>query len=60
MFFVPAAVTLSSPLLSSNLRFSSAQSSSVTYKGGNQYLYSNIDEDAMFDILFPLSFWQVG
>ena len=24
----------------------------MTFKGGNQYLYSNICEDAMFDVIF--------
>ena len=53
MFFVPAT---RNPIKSSSidqLEVSPLHNQAlVTYKNGNQYLYSNIDEDAMFDILF--------
>lgn len=53
MFFVPAT---RNPIKSSSIKeleVSPLQNQAlVTYKNGNQYLYSNIDEDAMFDVIF--------
>ena len=53
MFFVPAT---RNPIQSSSIKQLEVSplhnQALVTYKSGNQYLYSNIDEDAMFDILF--------
>ncbi len=53
MFFVPAARNAIKSTSIEQLEVSPLQNQAlVTYKNGNQYLYSNIDEDAMFDILF--------
>ena len=53
MFFIPAARNTIKSTSIEQLEISPATNQAlVTYKGGNQYLYSNIDEDAMFDILF--------
>ena len=53
MFFVPAS---RNPIKSTSIKQLEVSplhnQALVTYKSGNQYLYSNIDEDAMFDILF--------
>ena len=53
MFFVPAARNAIKSSSIKELEVSPLHNQAlVTYKSGNQYLYSNIDEDAMFDILF--------
>ena len=53
MFFVPAARNAIKSSSIEQLEVSPLHNQAlVTYKSGNQYLYSNIDEDAMFDILF--------
>ena len=53
MFFVPAARNAIKSTSIKELEVSPLHNQAlVTYKSGNQYLYSNIDEDAMFDILF--------
>ena len=53
MFFVPAARNAIKSSSIQELEVSPLHNQAlVTYKSGNQYLYSNIDEDAMFDILF--------
>lgn len=53
MFFVPAARNAIKSTSIKELEVSPLHNQAlVTYKNGNQYLYSNIDEDAMFDILF--------
>ena len=53
MFFVPAARNAIKSTSIEQLEVSPLHNQAlVTYKSGNQYLYSNIDEDAMFDILF--------
>lgn len=53
MFFVPASRNAIQSSSIEQLEVSPATNQAlVTYKGGNQYLYSNIEEDAMFDILF--------
>ena len=53
MFFVPAARNAIKSSSIQELEVSPLHNQAlVTYKNGNQYLYSNIDEDAMFDILF--------
>ena len=53
MFFVPAARNAIKSTSIEQLEVSPLHNQAlVTYKNGNQYLYSNIDEDAMFDILF--------
>jgi hypothetical protein len=53
MFFVPAARNAIKSASIEQLEVSPLHNQAlVTYKNGNQYLYSNIDEDAMFDILF--------
>ena len=53
MFFVPAARNAIKSTSIDQLEVSPLHNQAlVTYKNGNQYLYSNIDEDAMFDILF--------
>ena len=53
MFFVPAARNAIKSTMIDQLEVSPLHNQAlVTYKNGNQYLYSNIDEDAMFDILF--------
>jgi len=53
MFFVPAARNAIKSSSIDQLEVSPLHNQAlVTYKNGNQYLYSNIDEDAMFDILF--------
>lgn len=53
MFFVPAARNAIKSSSIKELEVSPLHNQAlVTYKNGNQYLYSNIDEDAMFDILF--------
>ena len=53
MFFIPAT---RNPIKSSSveqLAISPATNQAlVTFKGGNQYLYGNISEDALFDVLF--------
>ena len=53
MFFIPAARNTIKSASIEQLEISPLHNQAlVTYKSGNQYLYSNIDEDAMFDILF--------
>lgn len=53
MFFIPATRNSIQSSSIEQLEVSpSTNQALVTYKGGNQYLYSNIEEDAMFDILF--------
>ncbi len=53
MFFIPAARNTIKSSSIEQLEISPATNQAlVTYKGGNQYLYSNIDEDAMFDVIF--------
>ena len=53
MFFIPAARNTIKSSSIKELEVSPLHNQAlVTYKSGNQYLYSNIDEDAMFDILF--------
>ena len=53
MFFIPAARNAIKSTSIEQLEISpNTNQALVTFKGGNQYLYSNIDEDAMFDILF--------
>ena len=53
MFFLPAARNAIKSSSIEQLEVSPCTNQAlVTFKGGNQYLYSNIDEDAMFDVLF--------
>ena len=53
MFFIPAARNTIKSSSIEQLEISPATNQAlVTYKGGNQYLYSNIDEDALFDVIF--------
>ena len=53
MFFIPATRNSIQSSSIEQLEVSpSTNQALVTYKGGNQYLYSNIEEGAMFDILF--------
>ena len=53
MFFVPAARNAIKSTSIDQLEVSPLHNQAlVTYKNGNQYLYSNIDEDAMFDVIF--------
>ena len=53
MFFLPAARNAIKSTSIEQLEVSPCTNQAlVTYKNGNQYLYSNIDEDAMFDVLF--------
>ncbi len=53
MFFIPAARNTIKSSSIEQLEISPATNQAlVTYKGGNQYLYSNIEEDALFDVIF--------
>ena len=53
MFFIPAARNTIKSASIEQLEISPATNQAlVTYKGGNQYLYSTIDEDALFDVIF--------
>ena len=53
MFFIPAARNTIKSTSIEQLEISPATNQAlVTYKGGNQYLYSNIEEDALFDVIF--------
>ena len=53
MFFIPAARNTIKSTSIEQLEISPATNQAlVTYKNGNQYLYSNIDEDALFDVIF--------
>ena len=53
MFFIPAARNAIQSTSIEQLEISpNTNQALVTFKGGNQYLYSNIDEDAMFDVIF--------
>lgn len=53
MFFIPAARNTIKSSVVEQLEISPATNQAlVTFKGGNQYLYSNIDEDALFDVIF--------
>ena len=53
MFFIPAARNTIKSSSIEQLEISPCTNQAlVTFKGGNQYLYSNIDEDAMFDVIF--------
>ena len=53
MFFVPAARNAIKSASIKELEVSPLHKQAlVTYKSGNQYLYSNIDEDALFDVIF--------
>lgn len=53
MFFIPAARNAIKSTSIEQLEISPCTNQAlVTFKGGNQYLYSNICEDAMFDVIF--------
>ena len=53
MFFIPAARNAIQSTSIEQLEISPNTNQALgTFKGGNQYLYSNIDEDAMFDVIF--------
>ena len=53
MFFIPAARNTIKSSSVEQLEISPATNQAlVTFKGGNQYLYSNIAEDALFDVIF--------
>ena len=53
MFFIPAARNSIKSSSIEQLEISPKTNQAlVTYKSGNQYLYSNIDEDAIFDVVF--------
>ena len=53
MFFIPAARNSIKSSSVEQLEISPATNQAlVTFKGGNQYLYSNIAEDALFDVIF--------
>ena len=65
MFFIPAARNTIKSSSVEQLEISPATNQAlVTFKGGNQYLYSNIDEDALFDVIFfnvkSLGNWVYG
>ena len=52
MFFIPAARNSIKSSSVEQLEISPATNQAlVTFKGGNQYLYSNISEDALFDVI---------
>lgn len=53
MFFIPAARNAIKSASIEQLEISPCTNQAlVTFKGGNQYLYSGICEDAMFDVIF--------
>jgi len=53
MFFIPATRNAIKSSNIEQLEISPATNQAlVTFKGGNQYLYSNIDEDGIFDVMF--------
>ena len=53
MFFIPAARNAIKSTSIEQLEISpNTNQALVTFKGGNQYLYSNIEEDALFDVIF--------
>tara|TARA_R100000458_G_scaffold28762_1_gene26253 strand:- start:497 stop:739 length:243 start_codon:yes stop_codon:yes gene_type:complete len=53
MFFIPAARNTIKSSSIEQLEISPKTNQAlVTYKGGNQYLYNNIGEDALFDVIF--------
>ena len=53
MFFIPATRNPIQSTSVEQLEISPVDNQAlVTFKNGNQYLYSGIDEDAMFDIIF--------
>tara|TARA_B100001559_G_scaffold277256_1_gene248591 strand:+ start:258 stop:581 length:324 start_codon:yes stop_codon:yes gene_type:complete len=53
MFFIPAARNSIKSTSIEQLEISPCDNQAlVTFKDGKQYLYSNIDEDALFDVIF--------
>ena len=53
MFFIPASRNAIKSSSVKQLEISPVTNQAlVTYNNGNQYLYSNIDEDALFDVMF--------
>ena len=53
MFFIPATRNAIKSTSIEQLEISPATNQAlVTYKNGNQYLYSDIEEDAIFDVMF--------
>jgi hypothetical protein len=53
MFFTPSARNAVKSSAIKDIEVSQANNQAiVTYNNGNQYLYSGICEDAMFDIIF--------
>tara|TARA_A100001201_G_scaffold1147_4_gene2946 strand:+ start:803 stop:1045 length:243 start_codon:yes stop_codon:yes gene_type:complete len=53
MFFTPSARNSIKSSSVEQLEISpSTNQALVTFKGGNKYLYSNIEESALFDVMF--------
>ena len=53
MFFTPSSRNAVKSSAIKNIEVSQATNQAVvTYNNGNQYLYSGICEDAMFDVIF--------
>ena len=53
MFFTPSTRNAVQSSMVSNLEVSAADNQAiVTYKDGRKYLYTNICEEAIFDLLF--------